>query len=297
MTNRICLGTVQFGMKYGINNKNGKLDKESVFMILDRAWNSGIDCFDTAASYGEAESILGEFIKDRDLGDKIKIISKFKSDFSVSDSIDEEIGRELRVSLSKLNVNKLEAYLLHNPKQMYKDEILKSLSSYKSKGLINMIGVSVYTVEEAMYAVEKNMIDVIQIPYNILDQRLNKTDFFKRACRKKITVYARSPYLQGLVFIDPEEADLKVRGSRKYLEEARFIAKKHGYSMDEMALKFSLSNQCIDYIVVGVDEMDHLESIIRNSRSEKIPNKVIKEIEKEVSCFHENIVNPSLWGK
>ena len=46
MVNKIILGTVQFGLEYGINNINGKPDKETVFEILSSAYDNGIKYFD-----------------------------------------------------------------------------------------------------------------------------------------------------------------------------------------------------------------------------------------------------------
>ena len=51
--NKIALGTVQFGLDYGVNNKRGKIPADEVFRILDKAAEAGIDTLDTAHAYGE----------------------------------------------------------------------------------------------------------------------------------------------------------------------------------------------------------------------------------------------------
>ncbi len=55
LLSKISLGTVQFGMDYGIANVRGKVDKEEVFKIMDLASSKKIGFLDTAYSYGESE--------------------------------------------------------------------------------------------------------------------------------------------------------------------------------------------------------------------------------------------------
>ena len=63
MVNKLILGTVQFGLEYGINNLKGKPDKKTVFEILSYANNKGIKYLDTAELYGDAHNLIGEFHK------------------------------------------------------------------------------------------------------------------------------------------------------------------------------------------------------------------------------------------
>jgi uncharacterized protein len=55
--NKIVLGTVQFGLDYGINNKNGKIKFAEVNSILNFAWENGIRLLDSAYRYGDSEEV------------------------------------------------------------------------------------------------------------------------------------------------------------------------------------------------------------------------------------------------
>ena len=57
---KIALGTVQFGLDYGITNHSGQVSIDEVKNILDYAKHKGIDTLDTAARYGNSEQVLGE---------------------------------------------------------------------------------------------------------------------------------------------------------------------------------------------------------------------------------------------
>ena len=76
LCNRICMGTVQLGQHYGINNALGrKPNLQESFNLLEKAINSGVNFFDTASAYGDAEIILGKFGINRF---PVKIISKLR---------------------------------------------------------------------------------------------------------------------------------------------------------------------------------------------------------------------------
>ena len=72
----LCLGTVQFGMKYGINNTLGQPSEENVFEMLDTAFENGIRVIDTARAYGTAETVLGRYFASGKNVYTVKIISK-----------------------------------------------------------------------------------------------------------------------------------------------------------------------------------------------------------------------------
>ena len=77
INNKIILGTVQFGLDYGINNNNGKPSNETVFNILNTARQNGIEILDTAEAYGSAIPTIGEY--HHESISKFKIVSKFSN--------------------------------------------------------------------------------------------------------------------------------------------------------------------------------------------------------------------------
>ena len=62
---KLAIGTAQFGMPYGIANRNGKVQADEISAILDSACFKGINTIDTAKAYGISEKIIGDYIQQR----------------------------------------------------------------------------------------------------------------------------------------------------------------------------------------------------------------------------------------
>jgi len=164
---RLVLGTAQLGMAYGVANANGAPTKKESFAILDAAREGGINTFDTAAAYGSSEKVLGSWIQARGQKEVISIVTKIKGDDSTT------IRKEIKDSLSRLQIPKLDGCLLHAPQNMYKTDVMNSLKETKKAGLVSNVGVSVYDEVDALRALELS-VDYIQIPYNAFDQRFDR---------------------------------------------------------------------------------------------------------------------------
>lgn len=101
MNEKLCLGTVQFGLQYGINNVlDRKPDVDECFDILDYAISMGIGCFDTASVYGNAEQIIGSY---KGFNDNVKIISKLRPMLNDSDLSQDSIVQECENTLKRLD--------------------------------------------------------------------------------------------------------------------------------------------------------------------------------------------------
>lgn len=60
MPSKLALGTVQFGLEYGINNQAGQVSPEAIARILSECRLHGVDTLDTARTYGTSEAVLGQ---------------------------------------------------------------------------------------------------------------------------------------------------------------------------------------------------------------------------------------------
>lgn len=228
---KLCLGTVQFGMNYGIQG-NGRPQEENVFKILSFAINHGVEMLDTAAAYGEAEAVLGNYIrKYPEMGKKIRITSKLTSNAFLNEDINVRSATAVQnahESLNRIGIDKLFAYLFHNASNIYNEKAVEALYAVKEAGIAERIGVSIYTPEEAMKALEYPVIGVIQIPYNIFDHRLDRCGFFERAKAQNVKVFARSSLLQGLLMMNPNNLPERVGFAKGYLEKFRDICSQIG---------------------------------------------------------------------
>ncbi len=296
---KLVLGTVQLGMKYGINNSHGKPSRQESLAILDYAYEQGIRIFDTAFAYGDAEEIIGEFIASRKLEDQVQIISKLEPNCvpEHSKNVLGIVETRLRASLSKLGLEMLDGYLLHTSPYIFRREIVDALQKCKEKGLVKNIGTSIYEEAEALAAAKNQLIDYIQIPYSVFDQRMGQTEFFRFAKANGKRVFGRSAFLQGLIFMKEDEIPEFLFGAKKYLREFDDIIGRYGLSRLEAALLFSASESGIDYIVFGVDTMGQLQEIVEKMLHVRESPDCIVELRTKFSKIEKNIIFPSLWKK
>lgn len=295
MENKLCLGTVQFGLKYGIKNELGrKPNSNESFTILKEAINCDVGYFDTASIYGNAEELLGDF---GIAAHNVKVISKLKPGISGinREQITKSILMEIKKSLKKLKSKTLDAYMLHDAKDFYNDQILYGMQQARTQGLINNIGVSVYEVEDALNVVKCDTIDYIQIPYNVFDQRLDQTDFFTLAAKNNVKVFARSAFLQGLLLMDEKCIPPKIVEAIPWLRKFNSLIDGYGFSRSEAAFLFSYCHKGIDKVVFGVDnnkQLDYNFKIIKKVSSFSECYKVLKG---SFTGIDRKVIMPNLW--
>lgn len=290
MGNKLCLGTVQLGLKYGIKNALDRkpTDRES-FFVLQQAIDSGIEFFDTASAYGTAEELLGRF----GIGNhSVKVISKLSPDIYPDT---ECVLREIECSLQRIGIPALDGYMLHRAENFYEKNIVNGLLKAKSSGLIRHIGVSIYEPKDALNVVRDARMDYIQIPYNVFDQRLDNTDFFELAEKNNVKVFARSAFLQGLLLMNPNQIPDNLKIAQDYIEDFQSVVRNYGYEPAEAAFLFSSSHRGIYKTVFGVDTQDQLKDNLRyleKSMDFAICRKVLTGRYKKLE---RKIITPSLW--
>jgi len=292
---KFCLGTVQFGMKYGINNSSGKLNKKRIFEILDFALEKGIEYFDTAKIYGDSEELIGEYLEDRKTS--IKIISKLVPDLldKVNDNIEDAVVNELTESLKKMKIDFIHGFLLHNPEHFYNGKVVKGLLKCKELGLVEKIGVSIYEPEDAIKVVESGLVDYIQVPFSIFDQRLSEVDFFVRAKVNGVSVFARSLFLQGLLLMKQDQIPNHLTNSIFYLDRLDRILEKYSYSRLKVALLFAYQNPGIDYLVIGVDNINQLVEIT-SITEQMLEDTLLTELRDGFGDVDIQVISPNRWS-
>lgn len=288
---KLCLGTVQMGKNYGIANVLGRQPStEESFSVLGLALERGVTYFDTASAYGASEQVLGAFQLARHTD--AHIISKFPPGQEDSEQI---VLEELRGTLHRLGTSSLDGYLLHDAKDMQRREIVRGLCLAKEKGLVSSIGVSVYEPEDACIAVAEPWVDYVQIPYNVMDQRLDETEFFSMARKKQVKVFARSMFLQGLLLMEPEDVPRNLREILPYLEKFRTISHEHGFSAREAAFLFGLCHPGIDYVVFGVDTVSQLAENLEIAEKQRDFSACGDALFVAFRGIDRRLINPSLW--
>ena len=295
----LCLGTVQLGMQYGIQN-NMRPNISEAMGILSDALALRIHWFDTASAYGESENILGQFsMRFPAQAQSMQIVSKLGSD-ALQDvprkewrRIAEESARE---RLKKLKREKLDAFLFHNSAYIFDDEAVDALNHVRAIGLAKSIGVSIYTPEEAMQALKYSQISSIQIPYNVFDHRLDQCGFFARAAASNVRIYARSSLLQGLAVIPQGELPRHMQFAAPYLNQFHLICRDFDITPLQAAIGYVMGNPNIDQVVFGVDSRAQLAEYVRLQQN-PIPEELKNALTDAFADVEEKLVDPSRWRR
>ena len=282
MIDKLILGTVQFGLNYGINNTQGKPEKEIVFQILSYAYESGIRYLDTAELYGNAHNLIGEFHKLYP-AKKLEIITKFPHEF------DSSLDDKINTYLNQLAVNHLHAILFHSF-----DSYLKHRSELKGKiNKITKIGVSVYTNAQMEEVINDANIDIIQLPFNLFDNIHLRGELLKKAKEKNKIIHTRSAFLQGLFFMKKDTSN-KIRVKlEKELEVISNVSLKYSTSIGSLALNYCLQQPHIDGVLIGVDSLLQLKENIQYAKA-NVSDEYMKEIN-AIRIDDIELLNPSLW--
>ncbi len=279
---RIAIGTVQFGLEYGISN-SGKVSFEEVKKILNLAKKNSIDTIDTASGYGNSEKVLGSAgVHD------FKIITKTIPLHSGVDNV----LRSFHQSLEDLNVDSVYGLLVHqidDVKDKRFEVLLKELEKLKQNRLVSKIGFSTYTPSQVDFLLENYDFDLIQVPFNILDTRLLDGGQLQSLKNKKIEIHARSIFLQGLLLISREKRSQFFSKWSDLFEKWDSWLKRNDISGLEAALGFALSENLVDKIVIGVDSNDQLTEVISASEICTL------DFPQNLSTTDERLLNPSLW--
>lgn len=294
----LCLGTVQFGMKYGINNQGGQPSEEACFDMLDTALAKGITVIDTARAYGTAELVVGSYLKYRKCRSQVRIISKLRPNVVEADEKDvcSVIRKELEESLERLHVSQLNGYLLHTPEYVYRDEIVSAMFALKDEKLVNHVGVSIYNMEEGFEAIRRGM-DYVQLPYSVLDQRGVQSGFMAAAEKAGMKVFTRSAFLQGLFLMDRGSIPEHLKHAKPYLRHFDLLASRFGVNPTALLLQFVKETEFTDYLVFGVNNRRQLLEDIQFFREDaQIEEALLKELKDYYREVDDSVILPSLWS-
>jgi aryl-alcohol dehydrogenase-like predicted oxidoreductase len=277
-------------MTYGIASA-GKPARSQALEIIRRAWEEGVRFYDTAQAYGESESILGEALE----GNGPCVISKLSPELDPLDV--ERIRCSIEQSLERLRSPRLWALLLHRSEWLDRWDrgLGEALQDARDKGMLRYLGVSVYTVEEAERALAHPSIDVVQVPCNAWDQRMHREGVFDQARERDKLCFVRGIYLQGLMVLDPDEAERRLPGSGPVCRRWRETAARFGTRPFEVCVRFAKGLHLP--LVVGMDSSWHLEEACAALKLPPLTEKEMEVVHDEMSpLLHEHILNPTLWS-
>lgn len=263
MTPQLCLGTVQFGLSYGITNSAGQVAEEEVRRILDYATQEGIPYLDTAQAYGKAEKVLGRAMPK---GNSFALISKLSAQKQPVFTAKDQIRWEDSFFRSCNNLRKasLYAFLLHSSADLRKPggHYLRDwLLSLRARGLVQRLGISIYSADD-LEGVAPSLLQLVQLPLSLYDQRLLSDGTIDSLVSIGCVVHARSIYLQGLLLKSsadwPNWISQNNRNHHLILEN---YARARGLSLIDLSLGFIRAQKNIEAAVLGLCSTEELHQL------------------------------------
>ena len=281
---KMTLGTVQFGLNYGMANTTGKPSLEQSFQILDAALAGGVDSFDTAHGYGDSGEVIGKFMAQA--AEKTKnlvLTTKFSIDPTLgtdSKSVERQIYEYAEMSLKRLNIKKIPIYMLHAAKDMsqFGSAVPDTLKMLKRDGIIERAGVSVYNPPEVEEMLSNDLYEAIQMPMNAFDTKMVQTGVLKKLKDKGCIVFVRSVFLQGIFFMDPENLPESIESTGVYLKRFNTIAQQEGLSIAQLALSFIRDLDGVTSVVLGSETPEQVAANVKLMQCPTLSKDVFSKI-------------------
>lgn len=299
---KLALGTVQFGLDYGVSNQHGQVSPLVAEAILNKAHNAGIELLDSASIYGTSEQVLGEL----NISQHFKLVTKIPKLDQGVDSIVPFVEHSLRL----LKREQLDAVLFHraddlinHPKRKF---FYQELMQLKQQGVVSRIGASLYQTEQWQWLKKQYPLDLVQVPVNYLDQRFISETLLADYQQHGVKLHCRSAFLQGLLLMPPAQRPNYFHPYRAQLQRFDQLAKQAKVS--QLALCLSLFHQLrkhikanlniddniIEHIVVGCCSVEQLSEIMAAYQTAKEID-LNKEQLNALASTEQALINPSLW--
>jgi aryl-alcohol dehydrogenase-like predicted oxidoreductase len=282
---RLALGTVQFGMDYGQENR--KVPAVEIPRILRCARLEGMDTLDTAVAYGESEALLGA------TGiEGWRVVTKVPA--LPADCRDPRtwVVETAKSSLSRLGVASIHGLLLHRASDLlgaHGDAVYSGLQRCRESGLARKIGISVYAPEELAAIVPRYPMDLIQSPFSVLDRRLRQSGWLERLKASGVEVHARSVFLQGLLLVPDARRPRRFDRWDALWRRWQAWLGDNGMSALEACLHFALAHRELDRVVVGVDTLAQLREVLESVDGD------FPLAPPSLACDDVDLIEPSRW--
>lgn len=290
MTHKLALGTVQFGMHYGVANLVGKLDKSEVRHVLQIAKKFGIDTLDTAIDYGDSEECLGT-----ENVELFNVITKLPSVPKNYINIHHWVHSQISASLKRLSISKLDSVLLHRSSDIigqYAAAYQSALQDVKAQGLCQFVGVSIYSTDE-LDSIWNHPLgwrpDIIQAPLNVFDQRLINSGWLNKLNAEGVRIHTRSTFLQGLLVMPSQSRPVFFKPWFDLLNSWIAWCEAQSISPLKAAINFVYNHPGIEKVVIGVDSAKQFEDILVQLSAD-CPKPPAHLMSDDI-----DLINPSRW--
>ncbi|MCL5966100.1 MAG: aldo/keto reductase [Deltaproteobacteria bacterium] len=296
----ISLGTVALGLDYGIRAPGdfGRPPETEALALVRQAVDAGINLFDTAPGYGESERLLGRFLPEAHhcyVATKVPAPKDASGVLLHGAAVHRAVEASLESSLRVLRRDTLDIVQIHNAtvETVSRGEFAEALLSARQQGKVRFLGASVYTGEEALAVISAGCFDVVQVPYNLLDQRMAE-NVFPAANAAGVGIIVRSAFLKGALTEKAQWLPSELAPLRRAAERA---ARDLGVSWDslpELALRFCLSDRRVSTILAGAQTAEELSRSLAATTAGPLPEELLARAAR-LALSDDRLLNPSRW--
>lgn len=297
MASRLVLGTAQLGMPYGVANSTGQPDQLVAARIVREAWEGGIHFFDTAQGYGQSEEILGCALRTCGVLSSVKIITKLTSVLGKDIFATRQAVQD---SMQKLSVTRLYCAMLHREEQLYllNEHAGEALADMQQQGLIEHIGISVYSPAMALAAIEHPLISIIQLPSSLFDRRFVQAGVFEKARALAKNTHIRSIFLQGVLTMSALQLPCNLIPLAPFVTRFHELCAFYDITPACAALVWALRFFKDSSILFGAETVIQVQQNLASLGYEPdIPEQFYKELTLLVPPQETHLLNPSLWTR
>jgi len=297
---RMGIGTVQFGMNYGVNNSSGQTSMEDIATVFEKCRERGISFVDTSRCYGSSEARIAATLDRLNARKDFFIETKLDLPGDWETMSEKELlmaaRRSLEQSLRTLRVESIPLYLLHTERYLKFPCLWEFMLRQIEDGTVQRIGVSLEigpSGAEACFGLPQ--LAALQIPFNALDSRWDAAGFFRRTLEKGILVVGRSTYLQGLLLMSPDSLPENLHYVAVFLSRLATIAAEAGMDRKTLCLRYALSRTEIGTSILGLDSAAQFDENFGIYSRGPLDEELLGLVSGAFSDVPEHCVNPSLW--
>jgi aryl-alcohol dehydrogenase-like predicted oxidoreductase len=275
---QLILGTAQFDNNYGISRAN-QIDQNSAEFILNLAYQLGIRIIDTSMDYGNAHQFLCENKNVFTIQTKVKSL--------------EDPAETLNTILSQLNLNIIDLIYIHDSSlSSLNVEHFRKILSYQGVKY-KKLGISVYTKEEFINSVAMGIFQVIQIPLNLLDRRID-SKLREKAKNSGIEIMARSIFLQGILAKGSPKVPHKLLPIKNKVKIFEDLSNLNNMSLIEFSIRWAMSQEYLDGLVIGVESGTQLMEIVDIFKKGALAKNILSSAD-EINLDEESLIDPRSW--
>jgi aryl-alcohol dehydrogenase-like predicted oxidoreductase len=295
----VALGTAALGIDYGLPGSPDfeRPSFDSAVSLVRRSFDAGINFFDTAPAYGSAEDILGTALTGMP---GVVIASKaaitWNDEAATAAYIAGELRRSVERSAMHLRRGRIDVLSLHSAtEQNLRDvRLLRALDALREEGLVTAIGATVYGEKAALAAIDSGTIDVVQVPFNILDQRASRC-VFPKAHSRGIGLVIRSALLKGALTrrwrtMPPELGKLQ-RAVRRVVDTMNLADSDLPLASIRFCFGFVPP---VSSVLIGAASTVELEDALAAATAGPLPTQILSSIA-SLAIEDDVLINPSSW--